>query len=145
MGKDGKVIGLDVCKEYLDEVQAEDYWKELGVNDRIEIRIGNAVDTMKKLVATDNSTFDFIFIDADKRSYDDYYEFALKLAKPVTGIIAVDNTFYGGTVLDQNDEEGSAIDRLNKKILVDDRVEASMLCICDGVSIVRKRGPDEEQ
>ncbi|KAF4696816.1 o-methyltransferase, partial [Perkinsus olseni] len=146
VGEDGKVIGLDICKEFLDEVKAEDYWRELGVADRIEIRIGNAVAGMKKLIEDEDAanTFDFIFIDANKTDYDTYYELALKLAKPTTGIIAVDNTFFGGTVLDGQHADGSAIDRLNKKIMLDDRVENSMLCICDGVSILRKRGPDEK-
>ncbi|KAF4690810.1 o-methyltransferase [Perkinsus olseni] len=147
VGEDGKVIGLDICKEFLDEVKAEDYWRELGIADRIEIRIGNAVAGMKKLIEDEDAanTFDFIFIDANKTDYDTYYELALKLAKPTTGIIAVDNTFFHGTVLDGQHADGSAIDRLNKKIMLDDRVENSMLCICDGVSIVRKRGPDEKQ
>mmetsp|Transcript_21808 Transcript_21808/g.18605 ORF Transcript_21808/g.18605 Transcript_21808/m.18605 type:complete len:120 (-) Transcript_21808:8-367(-) len=113
----------------------------MGIADRIEIKIGDAIDSMRKLYEIDNAgnTFDFIFIDGHKPDYDAYYEWALKLAKPGTGIIAIDNTFFGGSVLNGNHEKGKAIDTLNKKILIDERVENAMLCICDGVSILRKR------
>ncbi|KAF4653704.1 o-methyltransferase [Perkinsus chesapeaki] len=147
VGKGGKVIGLDINKDYLDEVNGEQYWADMGIADRIEIRVGDAVDSMRELYeGIDNAgnTFDFIFIDAHKPHYDAYYEWALKLAKPGTGIIAIDNTFFGGSVLDETDEKGKAIDALNKKILTDERVENCMLCICDGVSILRKRADGEE-
>ncbi|KAF4651977.1 o-methyltransferase [Perkinsus chesapeaki] len=141
VGDGGKVIGLDITKDYLDEVDAEEFWAEMGVADRIEIRVGNAVDGMRKIYEDENGsgTFDFIFIDANKDDYDAYYEWALKLVKPGTGLIAVDNTLFHGAVLDKNHEEGRAIDTLNKKIHADERVESSMLCISDGVSILRKK------
>ncbi|CAN7943887.1 unnamed protein product, partial [Ixodes hexagonus] len=86
---DGTVVGLDICKEYVDV--GRPLWKEAGVEHKIDIRIGNALESLDRIIADgQGSTFDFAFIDADKQSYDDYYERCLQLVRP-NGFIAFDN------------------------------------------------------
>jgi predicted O-methyltransferase YrrM len=89
--------------------------------------------------AGQQGTFDFAFIDADKPNYDRYYEYALMLVR-TGGVIAVDNVFRGGNVIDPNDQtEGTvAIRALNKKIHADQRVEATMIPIGDGMTVAMK-------
>ena len=84
--------------------------------------------------------FDFVFIDADKNNYDTYYEPALELLRP-QGIVAIDNVFWGGAVIDSSrqDEDTAAIRRLNAKVQLDERVDINMLPIGDGLTLSVKR------
>ena len=82
--------------------------------------------------------FDFIFIDGDKKRYIRYYEEALRLLRP-GGYVAIDNVLWKGTVLDPRDQESETIHRLNETLSVDERVEAVLLTVRDGVQLVRKR------
>jgi caffeoyl-CoA O-methyltransferase len=111
------------------------------VADRIDLRIAPAEETLSALLEDgQDGTFDFSFIDADKETYDTYYEQSLKLLRP-GGVIALDNMFRGGRVTDPEVEEESvrAIQRLNEKLRGDERVHLSMLPLADGVTLAMKR------
>ncbi len=126
------------------------YWKDAGVENRIDLRIGSALDTLDELINDQQeNTFDFAFIDADKINYDGYYEKSLKLLRP-GGLIAIDNVFLFGSVVDPelldeelksriSDSDIAAMRSLNEKIMHDGRVDLSMLTIADGLTLVRKK------
>jgi predicted O-methyltransferase YrrM len=134
----GHIIALDVSKEFTDK--ARSYWKEGGVEKKIELRLGPAVEALDKMIAAREGPFDFVFIDADKPNYDNYYERALKLLR-VGGLIAIDNMLWSGAVADESvkDESTTALRKLNAKIHADDRVDMSLATIGDGVMLARKR------
>ena len=135
----GTLVACDVSEEYTRV--AHRYWVEAGVADRIDLRIAPAEETLSALLEDgQDGTFDFSFIDADKETYDTYYEQSLKLLRP-GGVIALDNMFRGGRVTDPEVEEESvrAIQRLNEKLRDDERVDLSMLPLADGVTLAMKR------
>jgi predicted O-methyltransferase YrrM len=135
----GKLITCDVSEEWT--AIARRYWDEAGLSGRIELRLGPAVDTLAELLRRDDAgSFDFAFIDADKPSYDAYYEACLGLVRP-GGLIVLDNMLWGGAVADpsDNDEKTAAIRALNRKIRQDERVEACLLTVGDGVLLARKK------
>jgi predicted O-methyltransferase YrrM len=137
--KDGKVIACDVNKEWT--AIGQRYWKEAGVADRIELRLGPAVETLKGLLAAGGAeSFDFAFIDADKSNYDAYYELCLQLIRP-NGLIAVDNVLWSGAVLNEKkrDADTDALRALNLKIRDDGRVDSVLLTVGDGLTLARKR------
>ncbi|MDX1393835.1 MAG: class I SAM-dependent methyltransferase [Gemmatimonadota bacterium] len=116
---------------------ASGYWDEAGVRDRIDLRLGPALDTLDALIADDaHATFDLAFIDADKSGYDAYYERCLELVRP-GGVIAIDNTLWSGRVIDEDDrtDDTLAIRAINAKIHGDDRVEAVLTTIGDGLTL----------
>ncbi|MGH9611111.1 MAG: O-methyltransferase, partial [Bryobacteraceae bacterium] len=121
---------------------ARRYWKEAGVEGKIELRLGPALETVRKLVESEKAreTFDFAFIDADKSAYDAYYECALQLVRR-GGIIALDNMLWHGRVLDQDsrDPDTLAIQALNRKIREDQRVVAALVPVGDGITVAWKR------
>jgi caffeoyl-CoA O-methyltransferase len=135
---DGKLIALDISKEFTD--RARRYWKEAGVEPRIELRLGPAVETLDRMIAANEGPFDFAFIDADKSNYDNYYERALKLLKP-GGLIALDNMLWSGAVADLavNDVDTVALRNLNAKIHADTRVDMALATVGDGVMLALKR------
>ncbi len=136
---DGQVVACDVSEEYT--AIARRYWKEAGVDHKIELHLRPALETLDGLLAQGRrGTFDFAFIDADKANYDAYYERALELLRP-GGLVAIDNVLWSGRVADpaQNDADTVALRSLNKKILADSRVSISMLSIGDGVTLALKR------
>jgi caffeoyl-CoA O-methyltransferase len=134
----GHIIALDVSKEFTDK--ARGYWKEGGVEKKIELRLGPGVEALDKMIAGREGPFDFVFIDADKPNYDNYYERVLKLLR-VGGMIAFDNMLWSGAVADLSvtDESTVALRKLNAKIQADDRVDMALATIGDGVMMVRKR------
>lgn len=135
----GKVIACDINTEWTDI--AEHYWQQSGIANRIELRLAPALDTLNNLLESGQaSTFDFIFIDADKYNYDSYYEKSLQLLK-TGGLIAIDNVLWGGSVADSDvmDRATVSIRELNKKIVKDERVTISMLPIGDGLTLARKK------
>jgi len=135
----GQVVACDVSEEYTRV--ARRYWKEAGVNDQISLRLAPADETLASLLDDDQAgTFDFAFIDADKESYDTYYEQSLKLLRP-GGVVALDNMFRNGRVLETSPEDESvrAVQRLNQKLHDDDRVELSLLPVADGLTLAMKR------
>ena len=139
MGEDGELIACDVNEEWTSI--AERYWRRAGLDERIDLRLQPAVETLDELLDDGQAeTFDFAFIDADKGNYDAYYEKCLELARP-GGLVTVDNTLLSGRVADPevSDESTDAIRALNEKIGDDGRVDVSLVPIGDGLTIARKR------
>jgi predicted O-methyltransferase YrrM len=135
---DGRVIACDLNEEFTSI--ARRYWKEAGVEHKIELRLGPAAETLRALLEEHRAeTFDFVFIDADKTSYDLYYELALKLTRK-GGLIALDNMLWHGRVLNPHTQDADvcAIQALNQKIHNDSRVLAVLLPIADGMTLARK-------
>ncbi|MGI9074947.1 MAG: class I SAM-dependent methyltransferase [Bryobacteraceae bacterium] len=135
---DGRVIACDLNQEFTSI--ARRYWKEAGVENKIELRLGHAAETLRALLEEHRAeTFDFAFIDADKTSYDLYYELALKLIRK-GGLIALDNMLWHGRVLDTHSQDPDvlAIQALNRKIHSDSRVMAVLLPVADGMTLARK-------
>jgi len=145
---DGRVVACDVSETWTNV--GKRYWQEAGVADRIDLRLGPALDTLRELQADGhNESFDFAFIDADKSSYLKYYEAVLPLLRQ-GGLIAIDNVAMFGAVVDPgllddalreriDDEQIETIKKLNARILVDERVDVSMLPLADGMTLVLKR------
>ncbi len=136
---DGRVIACDISEEYT--AVARRYWKQAGVDQKIDLRLGPALKTLDELVKTGQAgTFDFAFIDADKTNYENYYERALRLLR-VGGLIAIDNTIWSGKVADPDvqDADTVAIRQLNEKLLRDERITLSMLTVGDGLTLAMKR------
>lgn len=135
---DGKIIACDVDEESTSI--ARRYWQEAGVIDKIDLRIAPALATLDKLIAEGEAgTFDFAFIDADKRNYENYYEKALQLIR-AGGLIAVDNVLWFGKVADPDDEDKRtvAIRAFNRKLAGDERVKVSLVPIADGLTLALK-------
>lgn len=136
---EGRVLACDLNEEWINV--ARRYWKRAGVENRIDVRLGDAKQTLKALVADgQQGTFDFAFIDADKESYDHYYEHALQLVRR-GGLIVLDNTLWSGLVAkpSHSDPETDSLRRINEKLLRDERVDISMLPFADGLTLVYKR------
>ena len=114
------------------------FWERAGVANKITLKLGPAAETLKTLPAS--HTFDFAFIDADKTSYAIYYEEILKRLRP-NGLILIDNVLWSGAIIDQSkqDADTQALRKLNDFIAKDTRVEAVMLGVADGLTIVRKK------
>lgn len=137
--EDGRIIACDVSEEYT--AMGKRYWKEAGVDHKIDLRLGPALETLDELLkANQHGTFDFAFIDADKGNYENYYERALQLLR-TGGLIAIDNTIWSGRVADPNEQDTDtvAIRRLNEKLAQDKRVTLSMLTVGDGLTLAMKR------
>ena len=136
---DGRLICCDVSDEFTSIGRR--YWAEAGLEDKIDLRLAPATETLDSLLDEDVEPFDFGFVDADKENYEAYYERLLKLIRP-GGLIAIDNVLWGGSVIDQSktDADTEAIRRLNDKIRSDERVTLSMVPIGDGLTLARVRG-----
>jgi predicted O-methyltransferase YrrM len=136
---DGTLVACDLSEEWTNV--ARRYWREAGVESKIELRLGPARATLDTLIeAGQAGSFDFAFIDADKTAYDDYYERSLTLLRS-GGLLAVDNALWSGAVADDTDqrENTRAIRALNAKIAADARVSSSLVPIGDGLHLARKR------
>lgn len=134
---DGRIVCCDVSREWTDVAQR--YWADAGVAGKISLRLGPAIDTLDSMLADGEAgSFDFAFIDANKRDYGAYYEACLRLVRR-GGLIALDNTLRAGRVLDPQDEDDRAIAALNEQIAVDERVEVAMLAMIDGLTLVLVR------
>jgi len=137
--EDGQIIACDISKEWTSIAQR--YWQEAEVAHKIDLHLAPAVETLGNLVEGGQSnSFDFAFIDADKKSYDKYYEYCFQLIRP-GGLIAIDNVFRHGAVVGDliHDANTKAICALNKKLHVDSRVDISLVPIGDGLTLVHKR------
>lgn len=136
---DGSVVACDVSEEWTRI--ARRFWQKAGVEGKIDLRLGPALDTLDALLSDgQEESFDFAFIDADKEEYDGYYERSLKLVRS-GGLIVLDNVFRGGRVADSAVTKASvqAIRDLNAKLHEDDRIHISMLPLADGVTLALKK------
>ncbi len=139
MPADGQIVCLDVSEEFT--ARARVAWREAGVAEKIELRLAPARESLAALLAEGaTGSFDFAFIDADKENYSHYYEAALELLRP-GGLIAVDNTLWGGSVADpaKKDADTVAIRAFNEAVHGDERVDVSLVPIGDGLTLARKR------
>jgi len=135
---DGRVIACDVSEEWTSVGRR--YWQVAGVEDKIDLRLGPAAQTLDRLIkGGEGGSFDFSFIDADKSNYDRYYEQSLELVR-TGGVIAIDNVLWSGAVIDESrsDEDTKAICALNAKVRHDERVSSSLLPIGDGLTLAVK-------
>lgn len=135
---DGNVVGLDVNEKWVSV--GRPHWVEAGVDNKIDVRFGQAIDTLESMLESDEASFDFAFIDADKKNYGEYYEYCLKLVRS-GGLIVIDNVFWNGRVADpgEQDHDTEVIRALNTKVHQDSRVDVSMLPLADGVTLARVR------
>jgi predicted O-methyltransferase YrrM len=136
---DGRVIACDVNEEWTSI--ARRYWREAGVERKIDLRLKPALATLDDLIATgQGGQFDFAFIDADKENYANYFERALVLVRP-GGLIAIDNVLWYGRVIDPavKDADTKAIRAFNEKLHGDERVWLSMLPVRDGLTLACKK------
>jgi caffeoyl-CoA O-methyltransferase len=136
MPANGRLICIDESEEWT--AIARKYWTKAGARERIELRLGPAIPLLKRLEPS--LTFDLVFIDAAKTEYDAYYELVLSRVRQ-NGLILFDNMLWGGRLGTGLVEEadGRAIEALNRKLARDERVEAVLLPIADGLQLCRKR------
>jgi caffeoyl-CoA O-methyltransferase len=135
---DGRILACDISETYTRV--GRPFWRQAGVEHKIDLRLQPALATLDaELAAGAQGRYDFAFIDADKRGYDDYVERCLQLVRP-GGLIAIDNTLWGGSVARPADsEDTAAIQALNDKLHLDERVDLSLLPVGDGLTLLRKR------
>ena len=136
---DGELIACDISDEY--PSIGRPFWAEAGVDHKIDLRLAPGIETLDALIAEGRSgDFDFVFIDAEKQTYPDYFDRAVDLLR-VGGLIAVDNVLWGGSVADPAITKSTteAIRVLNKKVQADERVTMSLVPIGDGLLLARKR------
>jgi len=135
---DAQIIACDVSEEWTSV--ARRYWQQAGVENKVELRLAPAIDTLDALLAAGGEdSFDFVFIDADKTNYQAYFDKSLTLIRS-GGLIAVDNVLWGGSVIDphKDDEDTVAIRHFNENLQSDNRVDISLVPIADGLTLARK-------
>ena len=130
---DGELITCDIDPET--NAIAQSFWARSPYGRRIQPQLGPALETIVTLPA--DNVFDFVFIDADKENYLNYYEAVLPRLRP-GGLIAADNTLWSGKVLDPKEQSDHAIVAFNKHVARDSRVEQVLLSVRDGVLLIRK-------
>jgi predicted O-methyltransferase YrrM len=136
---DGQLIACDVSAEWC--AVGQPFWREAGVESRIDLRIRPALETLDELLAAGEAgNFDFAFIDADKPRYADYYERLLELVRR-GGLIGVDNTLAlaGEAIISQKSENAAAMLAFNELVRDDDRVDLAMLTVGEGLTLLRVR------
>ena len=136
LGDGGRLVTCDLSGDWTSI--ARRYFDEAGVADRIDLRLGPALETLRGL--RDEEPFDFAFIDADKSEYPDYYEECLRLLRP-GGLIMLDNVLRGGGVLDDADQDPRTVAtrEVNARAIADERVDVAMLGVSDGITLALKR------
>jgi len=137
--ENGSIIALDVSDEWTSI--ARRHWRRAGVEGKIDLRLGRAMDTLDTLISLQESgRFDLAFIDADKGNYLGYYERCLELVRP-GGLILLDNTLWSGAVADPANQEPDtvALRALNEALHRDDRIDLAQLPVGDGLTLARKR------
>jgi caffeoyl-CoA O-methyltransferase len=136
---DGRIVACDVNEEWTSIGRR--YWREAGVEHKIDLRLQPALKTLDELLAAGQAgTYDYAFVDADKPNYDAYYERVLQLLR-TNGLFLIDNVLWSGKVADPkvSDADTMAFRKLNAKLHNDERVEVSLLGIGDGVTVGRKK------
>ena len=129
---DGRLVTLERDPEA--KAIAEDYFSQSPHGNKIEIKFGEAMETIKDL----DFTPDLVFLDADKDRYPEYYDIIVDMLES-GGLILIDNSLWGGEVVDPETESAKAIALMNEKIVADDRVENVLLTVRDGIQLVRKK------
>ncbi|MFJ4961976.1 O-methyltransferase [Streptomyces sp. NPDC088729] len=135
----GSLVTCEVSERWTEI--AADFWRRARVRERIDVRVGAAVDTLEELLAEGRlGSFGLVFIDADKANYPRYYELALRLVRP-GGLLVLDNTLLAGRVIDPaaQDADTAGIREVNARIRDDPRVDVCMLPVADGITLVRRR------
>ncbi|WOG27853.1 O-methyltransferase [Endozoicomonas sp. 8E] len=135
MPDDGHLTCLDVSEEWTNI--AREHWQKAGVSEKITLKIQPALDSLAQMQGQEG-LFDWVFIDADKENYLNYYRRGVELLKS-GGLVLVDNSLWGGSVVNPQDAETRAIDECNRFIQQDDRVDMVLLPVSDGLMIARKR------
>jgi predicted O-methyltransferase YrrM len=139
--EDGSLVSLEVDERYA-EVARENIWGA-GIGERVEVRVGDARNLLARMVEQGEGPFDLVFIDADKESYPEYLEWALRLSQPGSLILG-DNAIRGGSVLDPKDESARAIREFNEALAKNPRLSAIILPLIrervDGLAIARVIG-----
>ena len=143
MPEEGNILCCDTSEQWT--TVARRYWREAGVEKKIDLRLAPAADTLSHLLQSQKDQtqavpYDLVFIDADKENYDSYYESALSLLRP-GGLMMIDNVLWGGSVIDSSCQDAAtvAIRQLNEKIHHDQRVIHSLLPLADGLTLVVKK------
>lgn len=133
---DGRLTCFDTSTEYTQIAQR--YWQRAGVADRVDLRLGPAVERLPEL--PDEPHLDFVFLDADKQNYPEYWELLVPRVRS-GGLLAVDNVLWGDWVLAQQPEDANtqALQQFNARVAADPRVEAVMLPVGDGLTLARRR------
>lgn len=137
--EDGRLLACDISDEFTRI--GKPFWQQAGVAHKIDLQLAPALATLDaRLAAGEAGSYDFAFIDADKSSYDAYYECCLKLVR-TGGLIAIDNTLWSGSVArPSRDADTRALQALNIKLHGDERIDLSLLPLGDGLTLARKRG-----
>jgi caffeoyl-CoA O-methyltransferase len=130
----GTLTCLELDQDFADIAQRNLH--DAGVADRVSIEVGPAIASLEGMPA--EPTYDFVFLDADKPAYPDYYELLLARMQP-GGLMLIDNTLLGGDVLDPQDDRSRTIAKFNDGIAADQRVDSAMVYVADGLTFVRKR------
>jgi caffeoyl-CoA O-methyltransferase len=136
---DGRIVCCDVSEEFT--AVARRTWAAAGVEDRVDLRLAPALETLEGLLAAEGvGSFDLAFVDADKTNYRGYVEAALLLVRQ-GGLIAIDNVLWSGRVIDSSvtDDDTQAIRDLNADLASDERVDIAMVPIADGLTLLRIR------
>ncbi|MEU6380377.1 O-methyltransferase [Streptomyces sp. NPDC046909] len=134
---DGTVVTCDLSEEWT--AVAREAWEAAGVADRVELRLGPAEETLRRL--PEEPVIDLVFLDADKTGYETYWELLVPRVRP-GGLLLADNVLYGGAAADPGCTGNAAgIRRFNARVRADERVESVLLPIADGLTIARKRTP----
>ena len=136
---DGRLVACDVSEEWTSV--GKRFWKEAGVDAKIDLRLAPALETLDGLIAEGRAgAFDIAFIDADKTNYAGYFERCLTLLRP-GGLVMVDNVLWSGAVIDDDEQsdDTKAIRAFNAALTGDERVDLSMLPVGDGLTLARKR------
>ncbi len=138
VGPQGRVVTIDRTEAWLP--LARRHWRDAGVEARIEVRTGEAIDVLRDLRDARVAPFDIAFIDVDKARVQDYFELTLELLAP-NGVLIVDNAIWHGWVLDDthNDADTAGMRAFNRALAADARVEGVLLPVADGMMLVRRR------
>jgi caffeoyl-CoA O-methyltransferase len=133
--EDGRLTCLELDEGYAE--RAREHLVAAGLEDRVEIRVGPALESLRAMERAES--FDLAFIDADKTEYIEYFEETLPRMRP-NGLIMLDNTLRGGSVLEPGDSEAAKVTAgLNDRLANDDRVDVALLGFADGITLARKR------
>ena len=131
---DGSLLCLDINEQWTSV--ARRYWERAGLTDRIELRLGDAHETLRAVPA--EPTFDLAFVDADKTGYADYVDQLHPRMRP-NGVVLLDNTLRHGKVIDPESDDDRAVVELNAALVADPRWETVLLPLADGLTMLRVR------